>query len=92
MKEPLYECKCCLDEKPNADYQTNNLGQRYSICKDCQRLQKKLCRKLERLGYRFMPSAFTGNQKDELLKKFLVGGILTPADLPWKLSDNKPED
>ncbi len=78
-----YECACCLSEKPESDYPFNNLGKRYLTCKDCKRLQKKLCRKLERLGHKFVPSVFVGLEKERILKIFIEAGILKPTDNPW---------
>ena len=90
-EQETYPCKCCLTERPESDFYRSKLGHRNPICKECRKLQRSLCRKLEKLGYKFTPSLFVGREKEEILKKLLEGGILNPADIPWELNDTTHE-
>lgn len=78
-----YNCACCLEDKPEGDYYLNNQGKRHLTCKDCKRLQKSICRKLEKLGHRLVPSTFVGLEKERIINVFIKAGILKPTDNPW---------
>ena len=88
MSAEIYECPSCGDIKPESEFHISKLGQRNPICKECRRVQRLLCRKLEKLGYKFTPSSLTGNQRDQILKKFRDAEILSEADIPWQLSND----
>lgn len=82
--EKTYECACCLELKAETAYPFNNQGKRYLTCKDCKRLQRQICRKLERHGHRYVPSVFVGLEKERILNIFIDAGILKRSDYPWK--------
>ena len=78
-----YQCACCLEDKPaDAYYFSRKNGKRYLTCRDCKRLQQRLCKRLEELGYQFGVGVFASLERTKVIQMLLDAGILKPNEVP----------
>lgn len=78
-----YQCACCLESKPAAAYYfSKKNGKRYLTCRECKRMQQKLCKRLGELGYHFGLGLFSSLERTKVIQTLLDAGILKPNEVP----------
>lgn len=77
-----YECACCLEQKPESNYYKSKDGKRYMTCKDCKRMQQKLCKRLTALGYNFGIGLFASLERTKVIQMLLESGVLKHNEVP----------
>ena len=77
-----YQCACCLEDKTAESYYFSKGGKRYLTCRDCKKMQQRLCKKLDALGYRFGVGVFASLERTKVIQMLLDNGTLKKAEVP----------
>lgn len=77
-----YPCACCLEDKPKESYYFSKQGKRYLTCRECKRMQQRLCKRLEELGHRFGVGVFASLERTRVIQMLLDAGTLKPNEIP----------